>query len=164
VTASGGSVTLNGSPGQVKVFNWDVNTVGAVNAITLNATAGEVVVINIHDLPTGQTTWAPVVNFNGSSQADSGRVLWNLVGGVNLNTGSRMWDGSILGIGSTVTSMQGINGQVFATSLEMSNGSELHYDPLVAIPEPPYAALMAGIAVCWAAAIARRRTLLNRVG
>jgi hypothetical protein len=163
VTASGGSVTLNGSAGQVKVFNWDVATVGAVNAITLNATAGEVVVINVHDLPSG-TTWTPSVNFNGSSQADSVRVLWNLVGGINLNTGSGMWDGSILGIGSTVTSMQGVNGQVFAKSLEMSNGSELHFDPLVAIPEPPYAALMAGLAVCGAAAIVRRCTLLNRFG
>lgn len=160
LTASNNTLTINGTPGAVTVFNLDVGHAGSFNQISLNVAAGSDAIINIFD---AGTTWSPgSVNFIGSSQNSASQVIWNFEGGLNFTT-SGQWDGSLLDVGGTVTNGgNDIYGQIFAGGFVDNSNNEIHdkFFVPVAIPEPADYAALAGLAV-FAAAAVRRRWMLK---
>jgi len=156
LTASNNTLTINGTPNAVTVFNLDVGKAGTFNQISLNVAAGSDAIINIFD---AGTTWSPgSVNFIGSSQASASQVIWNFEGGINFTTASQ-WDGSLLDVGGTVTNNNNdIYGQIFSSSFVDNNNNEIHDDFFVPalIPEPADYAALVGMAAL-ATVVLRRR-------
>jgi hypothetical protein len=160
LAASNNTLTINGTPKAVTVFNLDVGKAGSFNQISLNVAAGSDAIINIFD---AGTTWSPgSINFIGSSQNSASQVIWNFEGGLNFTT-SAQWDGSLLDVGGTVTNGgNDIYGQIFASSFVDNNNNEIHdqfFVPVAAIPEPAADATLLGLAVLTAAFSRRRRML-----
>jgi choice-of-anchor A domain-containing protein len=159
LTASSNTLTVNGTPRAVTVFNLDVGTAGSFNQISLNVAAGSEAIVNVFG---AGTTWSPgSVNFIGSSQNSASQVIWNFEGGLNFTT-SAQWDGSLLDVGGTVTDGgNDIYGQIFAGSFVDNTNNEIHdkFFVPVPIPEPVDYAALAGMAVLVAAAIRRQGVL-----
>jgi MYXO-CTERM domain-containing protein len=159
LTASNNTITINGTPNAVAVFDLDVGHAGSFNQVSLNVAAGSDAIINVFD---AGTTWSPGrVNFNGNSQNSASQVIWNFEGGLNFTT-SAQWDGSLLDVGGTVTNGgNDIYGQIFASGFVDTTNNEIHdkFFSAVAIPEPATDAALLGLAVLMAAIVRRRRMM-----
>lgn len=155
---SSGTLTFNAAPTGITVFNWDVAHQGSINQVAINAAAGSAAIINIFDVPGG--TWSPTFNFigNGATAASASRVLFNFEGNLNVTTSNEWW-GSMLGASTSLTGNGNLNGQIYVNNLT-ENSREIHYDKLVAIPEPAIDATLMGLAVL-TATISRRRRMLG---
>jgi choice-of-anchor A domain-containing protein len=157
-TNSSGTLTFNApANGSITVFNWDVAQQNNINQVAINAPLGSTAIINIFDVPGG--TWSPSFNFigAGATAASATRVLWNFEGNINLTT-SREWWGSILGVNTSITDDQDIDGQIFAKNLTVNSG-EIHYDQFTPIPEPATYAALIGLTVLVVAITRRCRQL-----
>ncbi|QYK54666.1 MAG: choice-of-anchor A family protein [Fimbriimonadaceae bacterium] len=96
------------------------------------------------------------VNWGTEYHGNKNRTLWNFYQATTLNVTDRQLQGSVLAVGAAVNQGQNIEGTLIASSLNITNGAELHsftFEGNAPVPEP---ATMIGLGI-GALALARRK-------
>lgn len=161
------SSTLNGlSAASVNTSNPNnysiqITNVGGLNVFNINGSqlsGGKTL-----DVIGGNGTETIVFNVSGTSvnwgtsyNGSRTRTLWNFYQATTLNVNDRAIQGSVLAVGAAVNQGQNIEGTLIASSLNVTNGAELHsftFEGNAPVPEP---ATMIGLGI-GALALVRRK-------
>jgi choice-of-anchor A domain-containing protein len=126
--------TLSGSGQAISIINITTAQLEAARGLETSMNGSQILVINV----TG-STFNLDANFLGGSTANSAQVLFNFVNATDISFRNRV-QGTVLAVGANVAADKGGEGAFIVQSL--SHGDEIHFRPLLAIPEPGTVALL----------------------